>query len=114
MGGRSGFRLIRSIWFLRFLAPSNHRFRSDRSQNFTMMGAFSLLFSLWHAAICESAAFTTRRCDFARSIVALRVADSFFVRWSLYSLNNQVPFARVNLHRGFLARVRMRAVPGGN
>ena len=56
MGGRSGFRLIRSIWFFRFLAPSNHRFRSDRSQNFTMMGAFSLLFSLWHAAICESAA----------------------------------------------------------
>ena len=77
MGGRSGFRLIRSIWFFRFLAPSNHRFRSDRSQNFTMMGAFSLLFSLWHAAICESAAFTTRRCDFARSIVDLRVADSF-------------------------------------
>ncbi len=44
-----------------------------------MMGAFSFLFSLWHAAICESAAFTTRRCDFARSIVAYRVSHVEYI-----------------------------------
>ena len=77
MGGRSGLMLIRSIWCFRFLAPSNHRFRSDKSHNFTMMGSFSLLFSLWHAAICESAAFSTRRSVDARFIMDLRVADSF-------------------------------------
>ena len=75
-GGRSGLRLILSVWFLRLEAPINHWILWRRSRKRTIIPLPAFLPKRWHAARSDALASLTSRCILARSMHASRLSSS--------------------------------------